>query len=174
MFRVHVTYRERIAPDKVGAMNEDRPLWVARISAEISSSADLNDACRWLIECQYRPVRLDADHMPALGRHSWLRVALPITAPRAVLCTLWLVDDVDSGSCLLAGTLRFVAHPRASDIRLSFDGRTAAATRPVVSQGQGDEAALQLLDLIAASIVRARQIGQQQMLSRTMPLSAAG
>jgi len=33
---------------------------------------------------QYNPVRLDADHLPAIGQHSWLRVAVPVTAPRAV------------------------------------------------------------------------------------------
>jgi hypothetical protein len=129
---------------------------VARISAEISVPADLNDVCQWLIECQYSPVRLDADHLPAIGQHSWLRVALPITAPRAVFCTLWLVEDAGPGGCLLAGTLRFVAHPRASDIRLSFDGRTVAATRPESHRGRGDDAGRQLLELIGASIARPR------------------
>jgi hypothetical protein len=137
-------------------MQEDRLMLVARISAEISVPADLNDVCQWLIECQYNPVRLDADDLPAIGQHSWLRVALPITAPRAVLCTLWLVDEVGAGGCLLAGTLRFVAHPRASEIRLSFDGRTAAATRPEGHRGRRDEAARQLLKLIGASIARPR------------------
>ena len=93
------------------------------------------------------PVRLDAGHIPALGRHIWLRVGRPITAPRAVLCTLWLVAEVESGDCPVAGTLRFVAHPTASDVRLSFDGRT-------VPNGEGNRAALQLLELIAASIGR--------------------
>ncbi|MHB8587436.1 MAG: hypothetical protein ACYDA0_01130 [Candidatus Dormibacteraceae bacterium] len=147
---------------------------VARISAEVSASADLNEVCHWLIACQYNPVRLDADRMPALGRHSWLRVALPITAPRAVLCTLWLVEEVKAAGCLLAGTLRFVAHPTSSDIRLSFDGRTAATPRPGCGLGQGDNAARQLLELIAASIERPRRLDRARMGPQTIPLSAAG
>jgi hypothetical protein len=128
-------------------MNEDRPMLIARVSAEMSALADLSEVCRWLIECQYNPVRLDAGHLPALGQHSWLRVARPITAPRAVLCTLWLIAEVEGGGCLVAGTLRFVAHPTGSDVRLSFDGRA-------VPTGEGNRAALQLLELIAASIGR--------------------
>lgn len=120
---------------------------IARISAEMSTLVDLSAVCRWLIECQYNPVRIDAGHLPALGQHTWLRVGRPITAPRAVLCTLWLVAEVGSGGCLVAGTLRFVAHPTASDVRLRFDGRA-------VPTGEGNRAALQLLELIAASIGR--------------------
>jgi hypothetical protein len=140
-------------------MQEDRPKLVARISAETFASADLNQIFQWLIECQYNPVRLDADHLLALGQPIWLKVARPITAPRAVLCALWLLEEVHDGVCLLAGTLRFVAHPTASDVRLSFDGRT-------VPTGHGDNAARQLLEQIVASIDR--------MASRTIPLSAAG
>jgi hypothetical protein len=128
-------------------MNEDRPMLIARISAEMSTLADLSAVCRWLIECQYNPVRLDAGHLPALGQHTWLRVGRPITAPRAVLCTLWLVAEVESGGCLLAGTLRFVAHPTASDVRLRFDGRA-------VPNDEGNRAAVQLVELIAAAIGR--------------------
>jgi hypothetical protein len=155
-------------------MDEDRPTRVARISAEISTSADLDEVCRWLIECRYNALRLEAHHVPALGRQSRLRVALPITAARAVLCTLWLVDEVDPSTFLLAGSLRSVAHPKSSEIKLSFDGRTGASTRPAVPQGQGNEAALQLLDLIAASIARPRLLDYLQTPSRTMTLSAAG
>jgi hypothetical protein len=155
-------------------MNEDRPMWVARISAEVFASTDLHAACRWLIECQYSPVRLDAERMPALGRHSRLRVALPITAPRAVLSTLWLVDDVESGICLLAGTLRFVAHPTTPVIRLSFDGRTAAATRPVGPQGRPDDAALQLLEHIVSSIGRSSPLALVEIAPVDARLSAAG
>jgi hypothetical protein len=128
-------------------MNEDRLMLVARISAEITTLADLSEVCGWLIECQYNPLRLDADRLPALGRHSWLRVARPVTAPRAVLCTLWLVEYGEGGGCLVAGALRFVGHPTGSDVRLSFDGRS-------VPTGREDRAALQLLELIAASIGR--------------------
>jgi hypothetical protein len=90
--------------------------------------------------------------LPALGRHSWLRLARPITAPRAVLCTLWLVDDVVAGACLLAGHLRFVAHPTSSVVRLSFSGRTAVAMRSRALHLQADHAARQLLEVIGSSI----------------------
>lgn len=133
---------------------------VARISAGIYASTDLTEVCEWLIERQHNPVRLDADHLPALGRHTRLRVARPITAPRAVLCTLWLLEDLDSGGCLVAGTLRFVSHPTGSDVRLGFEGLT-------VRTGRGDDAALQLLELIASSIARSDA-------AQTEPISAAG
>lgn len=130
---------------------------IARTSAEISALADLSDVCRWLIECQYNPLRVDAGHLPALGQHSWLRVARPVTAPRAVLCTIWLVEEAEGG-CLIAGILRFVGHPTASDVRLSFDGRA-------VPTGQEDRTALQLLELIAASIGRPRDLCYGELAS---------
>jgi hypothetical protein len=130
---------------------------VARISAEILAPTDLTRVCEWLIERHRNPVRLHADHLPALGRHAVLKVARPIRAPRAVLCTLWLLEDVDGG-CLVAGTLRFVSHPTASDLRLSFDGRT-------VRTGRGDNGALQLLELIAASIGRPGTLAYGAMAS---------
>jgi hypothetical protein len=139
-------------------MNEDHPLLIARMSAEISALGDVSEACRWLIECQYSPLRLDADHLPAIGRHSWLRVARPVTAPRAVLCTLWLIEEAEGGGCLVAGTLRFVGHPTASNVRLSFDGRA-------VPTGREDSAALQLLQLIASSIGRPRTVDYGEMAS---------
>jgi hypothetical protein len=139
-------------------MHQDRPMLVARISAEILAPADLTRVCEWLSERQHNPVRLHADHLPALGRHARLTVARPITAPRAVLCALWLVEDVDGGGCLVAGTLRFVGHPTASDVRLSFDGLT-------VRTGRGDDAALQLLELVAASIGRTRTLAYGAMAS---------
>jgi len=140
-------------------MKDDRPTMVERISAEIVASTGLTEVCTWLIDRQHNPVRLDADHLPALGRRSWLRVARPITAPRAVLCTLWLLDELDRGSCLLAGSLRFVGHPTASEIRMNFDGRA-------IPTGRGDNAARELLELIMASVERTA--------SRPIRLSAAG
>ena len=131
---------------------------IARTSAEISAFADLGDVCRWLIECQYNPLRVDAGHLPALGQHTWLRVARPVTAPRAVLCTIWLVEEAEGGGCLVAGTLRFVGHPTASEVRLSFDGRA-------IPTGQEDRAALQLVELIAASIGRPRDLNYGEMAS---------
>jgi hypothetical protein len=132
-------------------VQEHRQLLVARISADIRALANLSEVCDWLIELHHSPVRLDAEQVPALGRQSWLRVARPITARRAVLCTLWLLEEIDARVCLLAGTLRFVAHPTASEVRLSFVGRT-------VPTSQGDSAARQLLELIASSIGRPRSL----------------
>jgi hypothetical protein len=146
-------------------MNEDRPTLMARISAQISASADLNQVCRWLIECQHDAVRVDARHLPALGRHSRLRVARPITAPRAVLCALWLVEEVDAGVCLLAGHLRFVAHPTASEIKVSFDGQA----RPQIGA-----TALQLLEVIASSIKLLSPLGLIEIASARSAIRAAG
>ena len=129
---------------------EDRRSAVARISAEASASAALDEVCRWLI-ARATPVRLDLDDLPALGQDCWLRLALPITAPRAVLCAIWLLEDIDTGGCLMTGHLRFVAHPTGQELRLSFSGRTATAMRPALL-GHANHAARQLLELIAQSI----------------------
>lgn len=137
---------------------------MARISAQISTSADLNQVCRWLIECLHDPVHVDADHLPALGSHSRLRVARPITARRAVLCALWLIEEVDAGVCVLAGHLRFVAHPTALEIKVSFHGQA----RPQIGA-----TALQLLEVIAASIKRLSPLGIAEIASTRTPLMAA-
>jgi len=118
----------------------------ARLLAETSAPANLDEALDWLIERQSNPVRFDIDDLPALGQDCWLKVALPITAPRAVICAVWLIEDVDEGPCVMAGHLRFVGHPTVPATRLSFSGRSATPTGP------GHEAARQLLGVIAASI----------------------
>jgi hypothetical protein len=133
---------------------EDRRMAVARISAEASASTALDEVCRWLIARQSYPIRLDRNDLPALAQDCWLRLALPVTAPRAVLCALWLLEDIDAGGCLMTGHLRFVAHPTGPDVRLSFSGRTATAMRPTLLQGHANNAARQLLELIAESIAR--------------------
>jgi hypothetical protein len=135
-------------------MQEDRALIVARMSAETSASASLDDVWRWLIRCQSSAVRLEVDDLPALGQGTRLRLALPLSAPRAVLCTLWLLEDVDAGACLLAGQLRFVAHPTASEIRLSFNGRSAMPMRSDRVGPHSDQVARQLVSVIAESIER--------------------
>jgi len=146
-------------------MQENRPTLMARISTQISASADLNQVIRWLIECQHDPMRLDAGNLPALGRGGRLRVARPVTAPRAVLCALWLVEEVDAGVCLLAGHLRFVAHPTASEIKVSFDGHALP---------QIGDAALELLELIASSIKRLSPHARVEIAPARARLSAAG
>ena len=127
---------------------------VARMEAEASATADLDDVWRWLIRCQANPVRLDVGDLPALGQGTRLRLALPMNAPRAVICTLWLLEDVDAGGCLVAGQLRVVAHPTGSEIRLSFTGRTAMAVTSGPLHNEAHDVARQLLGVIAQSIER--------------------
>jgi hypothetical protein len=143
-------------------MQEVPQLMVTRILAETSASADLDEVCRWLIRSQENPVRLDGDDVPALRQGSRLRLALPIRAQRAVLCAAWLLEDADPGDCLLAGHLRFVAHPTGSDIRLSFRGRAANAIGSALPLRLAGLAARQLLEVIARSIERpAAVVGRQ-------------
>jgi hypothetical protein len=155
---VQRTYLGRATVDTVEPMQESRFSTVARFSAERRTAAGLDDVFRWLVEHQGASMRLDVEEVPALGQNSWLRLALPITAPRAVLCTLWLVDNVVAGECLMAGHLRFVAHPTGSGIRLSFSGRTAVAMRSLALSRQADHAARQLLEVIGRSIERPRVV----------------
>jgi hypothetical protein len=140
-------------------MEEFRPWMSARLSAEASAPAHLQEALGWLIERQHYPLRFSVDDLPALGHGTWLKLALPITAPRAVICALWLIEDVDGGACVLAGQLRFVGHPTGADTRLSFSGRSAKPTRP------GHEAARQLLGLIASSIESRSTLARGAMAS---------
>jgi hypothetical protein len=137
-------------------MNDRLPSMLARISAETSVSAHLHEACRWVIECQTNQARLDVEDLPALGCGSRLIVGRPITAARAVMCALWLLEDAVGGACLLAGRIRFLAHPTDSGIRLSFRGRAATATGSGLPLGQADHAARQLLEVVAKSLGRGR------------------
>ncbi len=148
------TYRECSSVSKVDAMKVDFPLTAAHVSAETSASADLEDVCRWLIECQCNPMRLDVRDLPAIGQCTRLRLALPITAPRAVLSSLTLFEDVDAGGCLLAGHIRFVAHPTEPVIRLRFKGRAETAMGSSTIRRQAAHAGRELLDVIATSIER--------------------
>jgi hypothetical protein len=152
-------------------MQEARLSTVARIAAERPTAAGLDDVFRWLVEHQGTAMRLDVEEVPALGQHSWLRLALPITAPRAVLCTLWLVDNVVAGECLLAGHLRFVAHPSSSSVRLSFSGRTAVAMRSGTLYRQADHAARQMLEAIGRSIERPRVLSFAADPSQSMAMN---
>jgi hypothetical protein len=146
-------------------MWEDRPLVVARVSAEAWAAAHLDVVCRWLVESVSNPIRLAVEDVPALGQGSWLRLALPITAPRAALCGLWLLEDIDTGGCLLAGQVRFVAHPTESGVRMSFSGQSAAVLRYGALEGQADHAARQLLETIAGSIDRWPTLADAQIAS---------
>lgn len=135
-------------------MNTASPISANRVSAEASASADLDDVCRWLIESHGNPVHLDVKDLPALGQGTRLRLALPVTGRRAVLCTLLLLEEGAAGATLLAGQLRFVAHPTAPDMRLSFTGHIAAAVRTSSLRQHADHTARQLLELIARFVER--------------------
>jgi hypothetical protein len=154
-------------------MQEDRPLMVTRFSAEATASAGLDAVCRWVIAGQCKPVRLGVDDLPAIGQASRLRLDRPITAPRAVLCAVWLLEDVDAGGCLLAGQLRFVAHPTGSEIRLNFSGRTAAAMRSGVLRREADHAATQLLEVIAETIERPHVLARSALRAQSRSVRSA-
>ena len=123
-----------------------------RISVETSASANLVEVSRWLLEARSNPLRLEAEHLPSLGRGARLMLAVPMTARRAVLCALWLLDDGAAGACLLSGQLRFVAHPSGSDVTVSFRGHTAVAMTSGFLYRQAHHAVGELLQLIAESI----------------------
>ncbi len=123
-----------------------------RISVETSSSANLDQVVRWLLECRVNPLRLEAYHLPSLGRSVRLMLAVPMTARRAVLCALWLLEDGAAGACLLSGQLRFVAHPSEPDVTVSFSGRTATAMTSGFHYRRAHHAVGELLQLIAESI----------------------
>jgi hypothetical protein len=131
-------------------MHEHGPLIVVRVSVETTAPAELAQVCRWLIEVR-SPVSLGVDDVPAIGQSSRLRFDLPIVAPRAVLCALWLFEAADPGGCLLAGQLRVVAHPTAPGVRLTFTGQTSSAMRSTRLRRQANDAAHQLLEHIATS-----------------------
>jgi hypothetical protein len=123
-----------------------------RISVETSASANLVEVSRWLVACRSSPLRLEAEHLPSLGQGAKLVLAVPMTARRAVLCALWLLEDGAAGACLLSGQLRFVAHPTASDTVLSFSGHTAIPMTSGFLYRRAHHAVAELLQLIAESI----------------------
>ncbi len=132
-----------------------------RISVETSASANLDDVCRWLLECRANPLRLKAEHLPSLGQGVRLVLDVPMTARRAVLCALTLLEDGAAGACLVSGQLRFVAHPSEPDVTLSFSGHTAMAMPSGFLYRQAHHAVGELLQLIAESI-------PQPAITRTM------
>lgn len=127
----------------------------ARISVETSASTSLDEVCRWLIERRSDPWRLEAKDLPGLGQGATLRLAVPLTARRAVLCPIWLLEDDTAGACLLSGQLRFVSHPSGSEILMTFSGRTAMAMSTAVLYRRAYHVVGRLLQLIAESIAAA-------------------
>ncbi len=134
-----------------------------RISAETPASADLDEVCRWLIERRGEPLRLEAADLPALGLGTMLRLAIPLTARRAVLCAVWLFEDDAASDCLLSGQLRFVAHPTNTEIVMTFSGRTAMAMTSAVLYRRAHHVVGQLLQLIAESIAGAAAPSRRQV-----------
>ncbi len=123
-----------------------------RISAETTASASLVDVSRWLIERRSNPLRLKADHLPSLGQGARLMLAAPMTARRAVLCAVTLLEDGAAGACLLSGQLRFVADPHGPEVTLSFRGHAAMSMTSGFLYRQAHHAVGELLQLIAESI----------------------
>ncbi len=132
-----------------------------RITVETSASANLDEVCRWLLECRANPLRLEVEHLPSLGQGARLMLAVPMIARRAVLCALTLLEDGAAGACLLSGQLRFVADPRGSDVTLSFSGHTAMSMTSGFLYRRAHHAVGELLQLIAESI-------PQPAITRTM------
>src|SRR2546425_9525260 len=122
-----------------------------RISVETSASANLVEVSRWLLEARSNPVRLEAEHLPSLGQGARLMLAVPMTARRAVLCALWLLEVGAAGACILSGQLRFVAHPSGSEATLSFSGHPAMAMTSGFPYRQAHHPGRQLLPLIPES-----------------------
>jgi len=132
-----------------------------RITVETSASANLDEVIRWLLECRANPLRLGAEHLPSLGQGGRLMLAVPVTARRAVLCALILLEDGAAGASLLSGQLRFVAHPSEPDVTVSFSGHTEMAVTSGFLYRRAHHAVGELLQLIAESI-------PQPAITRTM------
>jgi len=137
---------------KVRLMKAEPVSKATRISVETSASANLVEVSRWLLEARSNPVRLEAEHLPSLGQGARLMLAVPMTARRAVMCALWLLEDGAAGACILSGQLRFVAHPSGSEVTMSFSGHTAMAMTSGFLYRQAHHAVGELLQLIAESI----------------------
>ncbi len=145
-------------------MRVDRPMADARVFAETSASVSLDEVCRWLSGFRSNQLQLDVDDLPAIGRRARLRLALPVTARRAVLCAVSLIDDA-AGGCLLSGQLRFVAHPTASDINVSFHGHTTLAMTSDLHRRRAHHAVGELLHLIAESLRRSAALTQRRQVA---------
>jgi len=133
-----------------------------RISVETSASANLVDVSRWLLEARGNPLLLEAGHLPSLGQGARLMLAVPMSARRAVLCAVRLLED-SAGACLLSGQLRFVAHPNGSDVTMSFSGHTAMAMTSGFLYRQAHHAVAELLQLIAESISQSAITGTMRV-----------
>lgn len=129
---------------------------VTNIRSETTVLTSLTNIHLWLARNQGGEVELPG---------SRLQVGLAMTAPRAVICTIWLLEKRGGPTPLLAGRLRGVINPRDGSVRLGFDGgasRTLAAGNvPATTErvrSEGARVARDLLDLIAGECERAGEL----------------
>src|SRR5260370_40394259 len=78
-----------------------------RISVETSSSANLDQVVRWLLECRVNPLRLEAYHLPCLGRGVRLMLAVTMNARRGGVCALLVLGGGGPGAGAVSGPRRF-------------------------------------------------------------------
>ena len=135
---------------------------VGGIHSETTVHASLSDIYLWL--AKYRGGQVDASRLfpAAPTRDVSLHVGLPISAARAVICAMWLVEKPGSPTPLLAGRIRGLMNPRDASVQLRFDGTAwpsavggAAATKSDYVRIEGTRLARHLLELIAAASVPA-------------------
>ncbi len=129
---------------------------VAGVLADTKLFTSLADLYLWLSQNQGNEVELPG---------SRLHVGLPMTAARAVICTIWLLDSSLGSTPLLAGRLRALIHPRDGSVRLTFTGsadpRLAGKDESASSErvrSEGARVARQLLELIAIDCERAGRL----------------
>lgn len=124
---------------------------VSLIRTEITVSVSLANIYVWLAQNRGRDVRVVAS-WPAPPRHEvHLRLGLPISAARAVICDVWLVDKQDVTTPLLSGRLFGLVNPHDDSVRLIFEG--------YAGQGidEGASFARCVIDLVAAACEQANE-----------------
>jgi hypothetical protein len=134
------------------------------IFAETSATASLDEVDAWLLGYRSNQMRLDADDLPALGQRVRLRLAIPVTARRAILCAVSLFDDV-AGVILLSGQLRFVAHPTGPHINVGFSGNTTRAMSSVLLRRRAQRAVTELVEVIAESLSRSAGLTDRRQVA---------
>ena len=132
-----------------------------QIFAQTSASASLDEVSSWLLGYRSNQLQLDAEDLPALGQRVRLRLELPLTARRAILCTVSLFDDV-ADAVLLSGQLRFVAHPTGPDITVSFSGHTTNAMSSGALRRRAQRAVAELVELIADLLSRSAGLADRR------------
>jgi hypothetical protein len=129
---------------------------VTGVRSETTVFTSLANIHLWLTQNQGAEVELPGLH---------LHVGLPITAPRAVICTVWLLEKAGGSTPLLAGRLRGLTNPRDGSVRLVFDGTAAPELAgrgaPATGERVHDElarVARHLLEMIALDCNRVSEL----------------